>query len=278
MAHKYTREEMLELDPMLLRMHLRERIHHTVEHQLYLIIYGDRKPHKKLGDGVREIIDVWEERGLPQGLPDIKWVYQLMNLLDRVQQGEKIEEVEGAFFPERFSDSELKTVDKLIKTRRSFRQWSDKPVPTEMVEEIIEAGMWAPTGCNFEILRFIIMDTKEELERFHNLEFGLEQVKIVACIDRRPYDEADFPPPAKNAILDVGGTMQTMALKAHALGLGGCWSTFSDQQIEDIKEHYNLPDYIQVVTYLSLGWPTEKVLPPLRMDFREAILNKWPVQ
>ncbi len=274
MAARYTREEMMEMDPLLLRMHLRERVHHTVEHQLYSIIYGDRKVHPKLGDTAREILRVWEDRGLPRDLPDIKWIYSLMDLLDRVQAGEEITEVEGAFYPERFSDDELATVDKLITTRRSFRQWKDKPVPQELIDEILEAAMWAPTGCNLEILRFIIMDTREELERFHNIEFGLEQVKIVACIDRRPYDEVEFPPPAKNALLDVGAAMQTMALKAHALGLGGCWSTFSDKQIEAIHDYYNLPDYIQVMTYLSLGWPTEKVLPPLRMGFKEAVLNK----
>ncbi len=274
MAARYTREEMMEMDPLLLRMHLRERVHHTVEHQLYSIIYGDRKVHPKLGDTAREILRVWEDRGLPRDLPDIKWIYSLMDMLDRVQAGEEITEVEGAFYPERFSDDELATVDKLITTRRSFRQWNDKPVPQELVDQILEAALWAPTGCNLEILRFIIMDTREELDRFHNIEFGLEQVKIVACIDRRPYDEVEFPPPAKNALLDVGAAMQTMALKAHALGLGGCWSTFSDKQIEEIHDYYNLPDYIQVMTYLSLGWPTEKVLPPLRMGFKEAILNK----
>jgi len=274
MAARYTVEEMMVMDPMLLRMHLRERVHHTLEHQLYLVIYGERSAGPRLGNTARRILDVWEKRGLPRDLPDIRWVYQLMDLCERVKNGEKVEEVEGAFSPERFSDEELETVTKLIKTRRSCRQFTDQPVPEELIEKILDAAMWAPSGCNLEIIRFIVMDTDEELERFHNLEFGLEKAKIVVCIDRRPYDDVEFPPPAKNALLDVGAAMQNMALTAHSLGLAGCWSTFSDQQLADIHEYYNLPDYIEVVTYLSLGYAAEKVLPPLRMDFRDALLNK----
>jgi len=67
MAARYTVEEMMVMDPMLLRMHLRERVHHTLEHQLYLVIYGERSAGPRLGNTARRILDVWEKRGGRRG-------------------------------------------------------------------------------------------------------------------------------------------------------------------------------------------------------------------
>jgi nitroreductase len=141
-----------------------------------------------------------------------------------------------------------------------------------MVEKVVEAGMWAASGCNLEIWRFIVMEDPEVLQKFHNLEFEVEKVKIVCCMDVRGYRDVQYSPPEKNKLLDVGACMQNMAFMAHALGLGGCWSTFSPKQIAGIHEHFNLPDYVEVVTYLSLGWAAEKVMPPARMSYKEAVL------
>jgi len=274
MAGKFTRDEMMQMDPMFLRMHLRERVHHTVEHQLYSAIYGDRSVTAKFGDIAREILDVWEARGLPTDAPDIQWIYRLMDLAEQVKRGEDVT-VPGGYLPEALSPAEMASWEKLLRGRRSYRHWDDRPVPSWMVEKILEAGMWAASGCNLEIWRFIVMEDPEVLRRFRNLEFEVEKVKIVCCMDVRGYDHVQYPPPEKNKLLDVGAAMQNMALMAHALGLGGCWSTFSPEQIAGIHEHFALPDYIEVVTYLSLGWAAEAVMPPDRMSFRDALLA-WP--
>ncbi len=274
MAANFSREQMLKMDPVFLRMHLRERVHHTVEHQLYSAIYGDRKVGPQFGSIAREILDVWEERDLPRDLPDIKWVYTLMELAERARQGETVQPP-GAYLPETLSREEMEAWEKLLFGRRSYRQWEDRPVPSELVEKVLEAGMWAASGCNLEIWRFLVIEDPELLVRWENMEFEIEAVKIVCCIDVRGYDDVDIPPPEKNKLLDVGACMQNMALTAHALGLGGCWSTFSPAQIEDIHNYFELPEYIEVVTYLSLGWAREKVMPPARMSYKDAILA-WP--
>ena len=274
MAGVFTKEQMIEMDPLFLRMHLRERVHHTVEHQLYSAIYGDRKLGPVFGNIAREILDVWEARGLPKDLPDIKWIHTLMDLAERAKRGEKVE-VPGGYLPSPLSESEMKAWQKLLFGRRSYRHWDSRPVPTWMVEKIIEAGMWAGSGCNLEIWRFIVMEDPAVLKEFANTEFEVERVKIVVCMDVRGYRDVQYPPPEKNKLLDIGAALQNMALMAHALGLGGCWSTFTPQQIEGIHKHFDLPDYVEVVTYLSLGWAAEKVMPPARMSYKDAILA-WP--
>ena len=68
MAGRFTKDEMMLMDPLFLRMHLRERVHHTVEHQLYSAIYAGRKLSPSFGSIAREILDVWEARQLPLDL------------------------------------------------------------------------------------------------------------------------------------------------------------------------------------------------------------------
>lgn len=274
MPGRFTREQMMEMDPLFLRMHLRERVHHTIEHQLYAAVYSGRKMGATFGNIAREILDVWEARNLPEDLPDIRWIKQLIDLAQKVKNGEHVA-IPGGYLPAALSETEMAAWEKLLFGRRSYRQWDDRPVPSWMVEKILEAGMWAASGCNLEICRFIVIEDPEVLAKFRNLEFEIEKVKIVCCMDVRGYDNVDMPPPEKNKLLDVGACMQNMALMAHALGLGGCWSTFSEKQIQGIHQHFGLPDYVKVVTYLSLGWAREKVIPPARMSYRDAILA-WP--
>ncbi|MDP2872360.1 MAG: nitroreductase family protein [Bacillota bacterium] len=274
MAGHFSREQMMEMDPLFLRMHLRERVHHTVEHQLYSAIFAGRQLGPRFGAIAREILDVWEDRGLPRDLPDIKWIYTLMDLAETAKRGEK-PEPPGGYLPEPLNPDEMKAWEKLLFSRRSYRHWDERPVPAWMVERILEAGMWAASGCNLEIWRFVVMQDPDILHEFANMEFEVERVKIVCCMDVRGYRDVDRPPPEKNKLLDIGACMQNMALMAHALGLGGCWSTFSPEQIDGIAKHFGLPDYVEPVTYLSLGWAAERVMPPARMSFKDAILA-WP--
>lgn len=277
MTFKFSREEIASIDPMLLRMHLRERVHHLMEHQVYSAINAGKALGEGVGRQVESILEIWEERGLPQDFPDVKWVYRLRELIRKIKAGEDacVAGIEGVCSPRPFSNPEKSVVDRLIAERRSCRQWKDEPVPAELVQKILTAGLWSPSTCNYQIARFVVIDNREDLERFANIEFGLEQVKIVVCADRRPWDDAPSSPPAKNLYLEVGAVMQNMALVAHSLGLGGCWSTFSEKQIRDLHEYYQLPEFIEVVTYLSLGWPHEEVLPPSRIRWQEAVINGW---
>ena len=56
-----------------------------------------------------------------------------------------------------------------IRTRRSVRKWLPKPVPEEVVEQILEAGRWAPSAGNFQPWAFIIIQNAETKERIQKV-------------------------------------------------------------------------------------------------------------
>lgn len=124
-----------------------------------------------------------------------------------------------------------------IKTRRTIRQFTDKPVPKKILDMIIEAGRLAPTGTNSQGTSYIVIEkTKSECEKiavkmFRGLlNFGQ---KIIPPLKSMNIDDDYFFKKAPVAILVLGSdkvsaslAAQNMAFMAEANGLGVLFSGF----------------------------------------------------
>ncbi len=267
----YSYHVLMQTDPMVLRALLRERVHHTVETRLYPAIYGGKLLKPGVEETARRILKVWQERKLPEEGADVMWAKQLLKLYDQFQAGQK-PSFEGTR-PEPLAESEQKVVEKLIINRRSFRQWTDKDVPGWMVDRLLLAGVWGPTACNVQPVRFVVLDTPEALAQLPSMEFSGEKVKIILCLDLRPY-EVRVNIPKRNQYLDVGAAAQNILLLAQAMGLGAVWGTFVEREIDRVRKFFALPDYIELVTYVSLGYSSESVLAPGRMGLEDTVLHR----
>jgi len=71
-------------------------------------------------------------------------------------------------------------VDAVIKGRRSVRKYSDKPVPSQIVREVLEAGTWAPSPKNGQQWRFTVLtgSSKKELTTLFQHELERLSTKI----------------------------------------------------------------------------------------------------
>ena len=49
----------------------------------------------------------------------------------------------------------------LVKTRRSIRAFTDRPVPDDVVEKVIEVARWAPSGANSQPWEFVVVTERE---------------------------------------------------------------------------------------------------------------------
>src|SRR4030065_814751 len=62
----------------------------------------------------------------------------------------------------------IQDLEKLIKERRSIRQWKKQEVPDELLRKAVELATWAPNGGNYQGWRFIIVKKKEMIEKMAN--------------------------------------------------------------------------------------------------------------
>jgi nitroreductase len=254
---------------------IRERAHHTVEIQLYEALAKGRPLAEDTGIMVRQLLAIWQERGLPMDYPDLAWVNGLLEMAERAKKGEPVDLSRFAWRP--FDETDMEVTRRLLFERRSVRHWTEEEVPDWMIDRILEAGLWAAHGCNLNSLRFLVVREKNEPGLFRGADIPGGPVHLVACQDERVY----YMQPGyvknpdmleKNRVLDCGAAMQNMVLMAHALGLGGCWLTFRQAMVERIRERFELPQHLLLVTYLDVGFPTQTPLPPGRMTVEEALL------
>ena len=147
------------------------------------------------------------------------------------------------------------TLATLLRGRRSVRKFQDRPVPRELIEQILEAARWAPSPHGRQPWRFIVL-TRPEMKNLladrmgetwrHNLQMDGQDSEVVnlrldksrqrilnapviilPCLyledlDRYP-DERRQADETTMAIQSIGAAIQNMLLMAYDLGLDAGW-------------------------------------------------------
>ena len=274
---EYTREDLMKMEPIVLRGLLHERTHHTIEVPLYPMLLKWRGALSGFGEQAQLCYEVWSARGFTDSAPDILWVKKYLAIAEQIRAGKKPEMNEP--LPTPFTPEEMAVVNKLIYGRRSYRDYLDKPIPENLLETIMEAGRGAPIGCNLGHLKFIVLRTSEEREKiWSDIPTKSCGAIIVICHDKRvaPIVGQDKAVP-QNAGFDAAAAGDHMLLMAHALGLGGCWlserhGTTDTAQI--FKEKYGLPDYIEPDLHIILGYPSIGIIKSSRTPLKDMIIEK----
>lgn len=156
---------------------------------------------------------------------------------------------------------------KVIKKRRSIREFKPQPVADEDLKRILEAGRLAPSGGNRQPWYFIVVRNRERKEA---LAIASNDQKFIADADTvvvalgEPRNEGNLPYKLSSTriphIQDPMIAVEHMILAATALGYGTCWIGAFDQ--DKIKKILKIPDKMAVVALLPIGVPDES--PPQR--------------
>lgn len=158
---------------------------------------------------------------------------------------------------------------KEIKTRRSIRNYIDKPVEDEKIIMLIESARLAPSGSNTQPWRFIVV--RSELTKQKLAEVSAKQqwmltapVFIVCVADIRCrisenvnilVNEHSPEEEVKQIIRDTAIAVGYILLEAERLGLGTCWEAWYTQ--EEIRPILNIPNDKYVVGILTVGYANE---------------------
>ena len=148
----------------------------------------------------------------------------------------------------------------VIVTRKSIRRYKPDPVPDEMIDKILEAARWAPTGENYQPWRFIVIrdpETKNKIGRLARIGSGSRMTAWYCLGEMQPRFEKIKDPEKRAEVLrfmysgevsefakhapliiavigtlmegsvdvpyDLSAAIENMLLEAHSLGLGACW-------------------------------------------------------
>ena len=164
----------------------------------------------------------------------------------------------------------------LIFERRSVRKYKNEKVPDDVIENLLKAGMQAPSSCNAQPWEFIVISKSEDkkaISRMHRFAKpaenashliitvgNLNEAKVIGMIEQ-----------------DLGACNENILLQATNEGLGAVWLGF--HPIEDrtlkLKEYLNIPDHCIPFSVICVGWPAQEGEVKLRYDESKVHFDRY---
>ena len=182
----------------------------------------------------------------------------------------------------------------VISTRKSIRKYKPDPVPDEVIDKILEAARWAPTGENHQPWRLIVVrdpETRAKIGEMAKVGSGIF-TSTEYCMGRMTQFEGIKDPKERERVekfmytgevsaflgkapllivvagtcdaldtpYDLSACSENMLLEAHSLGLGACWVHGPVAPVRGeikMKELLDVPQEIgkyKLLAVLSFGW------------------------
>jgi nitroreductase len=145
----------------------------------------------------------------------------------------------------------------VIRSRYSVRGYKPDPVEDDKLQKVLEAAVAAPTACNLQPFRLIVIHTRgreAELQRIYPARWFV-QAPVVVCVcgipslgwsrrDRKSYCD-----------VDAAIVMDHLILAATDLGLGTCWvGAFDPQAARTILQ---IPEDVEIIAFTPLGYAAD---------------------
>jgi nitroreductase len=163
-----------------------------------------------------------------------------------------------------------------IHTRRSIRKYTEKPVPQELIKEMLSAAMSAPSAANAQTWTFIVIDDRKLLDEVPNFSpYAVmchgAPLAILVCGDTTQEKVPGF------WVQDCSAATQNLLLAAHALGLGAVWTGIypMEDRISGFKNAFGLPEHIIPLGLVVIGYPTQKPEPQNRYKEEKIYHNQY---
>jgi len=162
-----------------------------------------------------------------------------------------------------------------ILSRRSIRQYKSQKVPDQMIRELLQAAMSAPSASDERPWHFVaIHDPKilGEIPKFHPYSGMLKEAPaaILVCVDLDVGTEGFL-------VQDGSAATENILIAAHAKGLGAVWLGIYPlkERISGMRKLLNIPERILPLSLISIGYPAERALKEDRYQPSRVHTNRW---
>jgi nitroreductase len=161
----------------------------------------------------------------------------------------------------------------VVEKRYSVRSYCSDPVEPEKLRQILEAARLAPTACNRQAFKVIVVKTegrREELQRIYRQDWfaAAPYVLGVCSIPEKGWvrgqDQQSY------AMVDAAIVMDHLVLAATALGLGTCWIAAFDPRAA--REILSLDDSWEPVVFTPLGYPDDVAIKRGRKSLDDLVV------
>ena len=152
-----------------------------------------------------------------------------------------------------------------LKTRRSTKSYTSRQVPDQLLDQILEAGLYAPTGRNNQKVVTVAVRNqldRDQLSKLNGAILGIDTDPFYGA----PCVVAVLSDPERSTWIEDGSlVLGNLLHAAHALGLGSCWvhrarEIFDSAEGKALLAKWGLPSHLRGIGFCLLGYPAKAPL------------------
>jgi len=139
-----------------------------------------------------------------------------------------------------------------VRTLLAVRSYQDKPIPTEVVDKIVESAHLTASSQNRQPWHFIVVQDHSMLQKLGELAttgryVAQAPLAVVVLVDQA----------SRFGVSDGSRAIQSMMLTAWSEGVGSNWTGF--RGFEPVKEVLGIPEQYDILAIVPFGYPAEKI-------------------
>ncbi|MDY0234768.1 MAG: nitroreductase family protein [Gudongella sp.] len=163
-----------------------------------------------------------------------------------------------------------------ILNRKSIRKYKDLKISEEIVEDLLRAGMQAPSAGNGQPWEFIVLRDKKIMKKitkihpYSQMLLNTDVAIIVCGNEEKEVFKGMW-------VQDCSAATENILLAVEDKGLGAVWLGVypAEERVDAIKELLNLPASIIPLSIIPVGYPAEQRKPADRFDKTRIHYDRW---
>ena len=164
----------------------------------------------------------------------------------------------------------------LIFKRHSVRRFRDEKVSDEKIENLLKAGMQAPSACNAQPWEFIVVSKAEDKQVISEMH---QFAKPAANASHLIITLGNLNESKVHGMIeqDLGACNENILLQATHEGLGAVWLGFHpiEDRVLKLKEYLDIPDYCIPFSVICVGYPAQDGEVKLRYDESKVHFDRY---
>lgn len=171
-----------------------------------------------------------------------------------------------------------KTCMDIIHSRKSVRSFTGENISQELLDEILRAGMAAPSAVNMQPWEFVIVRDRAMMDRLGDgLPYAKMIYKAAAAIIVCMSPEKAHDKLLEYAVIDASCAAQNILLAVESMGFGACWTAAYPRQdrMVYIRRCLSIPEHIIPLAVIPIGVPDGSEQPKDKYKPEKIHREKW---
>jgi nitroreductase len=155
-----------------------------------------------------------------------------------------------------------------LRARRNVRTYTERPIPEEELDRILEAARRSPSSMNQQAWDLVLVTDRDRLRELAEVwRYGAHIAGSAATI-ALVMPASEDPEDRETFLYDLGQVTMSIVLAAADLGIGSCHAAVGDQA--RARETLGLPEDRECAMLVALGYPARRPLTPIARPKRRA--------